>query len=428
MDAVPPPEDGPDADQRSLRYMFKVYGGFRGGSKNILMASFLTAIGGGMAWFVLILYLFELFPYLGSTGVIFSISSWTAMVVFLPGGLFVDRYDHRLTLAFALMLSTMAMAMFAIAQSLLFIIAAQLLNGAAMAIQRPSLQALMTEKTSDVRRKYLFSMQSFVSMLGVAIASGLAGGWTLAARAWFDMDLLSAYRVMFLVAAFANMAAVAIALGIRPGEEGRERREEMLHSPVDDGTDEGQARRRSLTFIAKFSAPMALIGFGAGFVVPFFQLYYKLKFDVDVSAIAWLFVATNLAMGASFFFIPNLAERKGSAKAVVATQGVAVANLAAIPFAPTFAIASPFHLVRMSMMNASTPIQNSLMMGAVRSMDRGKATAIAQLTWTSTNSIGITFSGFIMERNLDAPFVIAVAFYTVAVVLFWVWFRRVGEM
>jgi predicted MFS family arabinose efflux permease len=127
--------------------------------------------------------------------------------------------------------------------------------------------------------------------------------------------------------------------------------------------------------------------------------------------------------------IPNLAERRGSVGAVIATQGVAVANLAAIPFAPTFLIAAPFHLVRMSLMNASTPIQNSLMMGAVRQEDRGKATAIAQFLWNVTNSVGMVFSGYLMEsRGLDFPFIIAVSFYSVAVFIFWFWFRKVQEM
>jgi MFS family permease len=415
-------------DQRSLRYMLKVYGGFRGGSLKILVSSFLSAIGGGMSWFVLILYINELFPQLGNTGLVFSISGWTATFVLIPGGVLVDRYDHRTTLAFALMLGAVSMAMFSIAETLLVIFAAQILNGASMAINRPAYQALMTEKTSDVRRKYLFSMQSFVSMLGVAVASTMAGGWTLAARAWFDMDLLSAYRIMFLVAALAQTVAVTISITIRPGEEDREQEDERLTSPVDETEDPSVARKRSLRFIAKFSTPMALIGFGAGFVVPFFQIYYLLKFDVDVSQVAWLFAATQLAMGLSFFLVPNLAERRGSVGAVVVTQGIAIANLAAIPFAPMFIIAAPFHLFRMALMNASTPIQNSLMMGAVRPEDRGKATAIAQVAFTATNSIGITFTGFIMERNLDAPFAIAVSFYCVALVLFWYWFRKVGEM
>ena len=187
--------------------------------------------------------------------------------------------------------------------------------------------------------------------------------------------------------------------------------------------------RKGLWFIVRFSAPMALIGFGAGFVVPYFQLYYILKFDVDVSQVAWLFVATQVAMGLSFFLVPNLAERRGSVGTVVLTQSVAVINLALIPFAPIFLMAAPFHLMRMAMMNASTPIQNSLMMGAVRPADRGTAAAVGQLMWTLTNSIGITFAGFVMQNyGLDTPFIIAVSFYTTAVFLFWYWFRNVGEM
>jgi MFS family permease len=418
-----------DVDQRSLRYMMRVYGGFRGGARRLLAVSYLNAIGGGMAWFVLILYIYELFPHLGNTGVIFSIASWTTTFTILPGGWIVDRYDQRVTLVFSIMLGTVAMAMFAIAEHLWMILIAQVLNGAGWALMRPTFQAMMTVKTSDVRRKYLFSAQSLVTMVGVATASTTAAIWTSVGPDVFGLSLLASYRTLFMAAAVSNLVAILVCLAIRPGEEGREDEEEKLVSPIELETDENVARRRSFLFIAKFSTPMALIGFGAGFVVPFFQVYYVLKFDVAVSEVAWLFTATNVAMALSFFLVPNLAERRGSVGAVVATQGVAVANLAAIPFAPTFLVAAPFHLVRMSLMNASTPIQNSLMMGAVRPQDRGKATAIAQFIWNSTNSIGMMFSGYIMEGiGLDVPFIIAVSFYSVAVGMFWFWFRKVSEM
>jgi MFS family permease len=434
-EVAPPPRDPeeipplPDIEKRSLRYMMSIYGDFKGSARRLLAASFLTAIGGGMSWFVLILYIHELFPDLSNVGYIFSIASWTIVFFILPSGWLVDRFDHRKMLALALFISGISMAMFAMVQELWMIVLAQILNGASNALTRPAFSALMTEKTSDQRRKYLFALQSMVSMIGVAIASAMAGAWTIIARETFAMELEEAYRVMFVLAAMTNMLAVVIALAIRPGEEGREDKKEELPSLVDGDEDAAEARRKGLRFIVRFSTPMAFIGFGAGFVVPYFQLYYILKFDIDVAQVAWLFVATQVAMGLSFFFIPNLAERRGSVNTVVLTQAIAVINLALIPFAPIFLMAAPFHLMRMAMMNASTPIQNSLMMGAVRSADRGKAAAVGQLMWTVTNSIGITFAGFVMDNyGLDTPFIIAVSFYSAAVVLFWYWFRNVGEM
>ncbi len=416
-------------DERSLRYMLQVYFSFRGGALRLLGLSFLTSIGGGMSWFVLILYIYELFPHLTNVTVIFSISSWVSAFLFFPGGMLVDRYEHKRVLAFSILLGASAMVVFAIAQFLWMIVLGQVLNGMMMSINRPVIQAMMTEKTSDRRRKYLFSMQSVVAMFGVAIASSLAGVWTIAAQNMFAMDLETAYRYMFLAAAVADVMAISVALTIRTGEEGRESKEEKLPSLVDDDVDDDEARRRGLKFIVRFSIPMMMIGFGAGFVVPFFQLYYKLKFDVEVSEIAWLFAATQLAMAMSFLLIPNLAERKGTPRAIIATQGFAVVNLAIIPFAPTFYIAAPFHLMRMALMNASTPIQSSLMMGAVRPVDRGKAAAIGAIMWTVTNSASQTMAGWVMDTyGLDAPFIIAITFYSMAVVLFWYWFRNVGEM
>jgi MFS family permease len=83
-----------DRKRQRLSYTLSVYRGFGSGANKLLVLSFLTAIGGGMAWFVLILYIYELFPELTNVAIIFSIASWTSVVLFLPGGALVDRYDH----------------------------------------------------------------------------------------------------------------------------------------------------------------------------------------------------------------------------------------------------------------------------------------------------------------------------------------------
>lgn len=413
---------------RSFKSLLSIYMGFRGGARQLLVASFLMSLSGGMTNFVLILFIFELAPNLAYVGIVMSVSAWTAVIVFLPGGILVDRIDRRVTLAFSLMLSALGMASFTIASDLRFIVLGQVFLGASGAVAFPTMTALMSEKTSDKRRKYLFSMQSFVNMMGVAIATGLAGALSVIGHDWFNMTQESTFRLMFVISAMGQVGSILLTLALRPGEEGRENKEEQLTSFPEGEHDTPEASRRSLRFVIKYYTPMTIIGFGAGWVIPFFQLYYMLKFDVDVSQIAWLFAATQVSMGLSFFFIPALAERRGSAGTVMGTWAAATVTLAAIPFAPVFLYAAPLHLGRMALMNASTPISDSLMMGGVRPQDRGKAAGVSRFMWTTVNAIGQTFTGYLMARNPDLPFAITVSCYAVAIVLFWYWFRKIKEM
>ena len=414
---------------RDFKHLLSIYTGFKGGARRLLIASFLMSLAGGMTGFVLILFMYEIAPNLAYVGVVTSVSAWTAVFVFLPGGVLVDRWDRRKTLALSLLLSATGMALFAVSRDLTLIVLGQVFLGAASAISFPTLTALMSEKTSDRRRKYLFSMQSFVNMMGVAIATVLAGVLSILCQQYLGFSLEGTYRLMFVLSAAGQAGSILLALSIRPGEEGREDPDEALPSPFADEPDTPETSRKTLMFVIKYYTPMTVIGFGAGWVIPFFQLYYKLKFGVEVSDIAWLFAATQLSMGLSFFFIPALAERRGSVWAVVGTWTAATATLAAIPLAPTFVAAAPLHLVRMALMNASSPISDSLMMGAVRPKDRGKAAGISRFMWMSVNAIGQTFTGYIMQEiNLDLPFVITVSCYIVAIILFWHWFRRIKEM
>jgi MFS family permease len=405
-----------------------IYMGFRGGARQLLVASFLMSLAGGMTSFVLILFMYELTTDLGLLGRLVSLSTWTAVVFFIPGGLLVDRLDRRVTLALSLLFSAAGMGVFSVAQDLTLIVVGQILLGIAFSISFPTLTALMSEKTSDVRRKYLFSMQSFVNMMGVAIATIMAGILTVVLQSAFSMSLEATYRLMFVISAAGMVCSIVIALRLRPGEEDRENKAEALSSMFEAEGDSKETSRKSLLFVVKYYTPMTIIGFGAGWVIPFFQLYYLLKFHVDVADIAWLFAATQVSMGLSFFLIPALAERRGSVGAVTGTWGAATATLAAIPLAPTFLMAAPLHLVRMALMNASSPISDSLMMGVVRARDRGKAAGLTRFMWTAMNGIGMTFAGDLMAKNLDLPFVITVSCYIVATILFWKWFRKLGEM
>jgi len=413
---------------RSFKSLLSIYMGFRGGARQLLVASFLMSLSGGMTGFVLILFIYEVAPDLAAVGIVMSVSAWTSVIVFLPGGVFVDRVDRRVTLAFALMLSALGMVSFTLASDIKLVIVGQVLLGAAGAVSFPTITALMSEKTSDKRRKYLFSMQSFVNMIAVAIATGLAGALSVIGHDWFHLTQESTFRLMFIISAMGQVGSILITLTLRSGEEGRENLEEMLTTYPKDEPDSSEASRKSLRFVIKYYTPMTIIGFGAGWVIPFFQLYYILKFNVDVSQIAWLFAATQVSMGLSFFFIPALAERRGSAGTVMGTWAAATVTLAAIPFAPIFLYAAPLHLVRMALMNASTPISDSLMMGGVRPQDRGKAAGTSRFMWMSVNAIGQTFTGYLMAIDPDLPFIITVSCYIVATILFWYWFRTIKEM
>ncbi len=413
---------------RDFKHLLSIYMAFRGGARQLLVASFLMSLAGGMTGFVLILFMYELTTDLPLLGRLVSLSTWTSVVFFIPGGLLVDRYDRRTTLALSLLLSAAGMAVFSVARDLTLIVVGQILLGIAFSVSFPTLTALMSEKTSDVRRKYLFSMQSFVNMMGVAIATVMAGILTVVLQDVFSMSLEATYRLIFVISAGGQVCSIVVALKLRPGEEDRENKAEELPPMFAAEGDSETTSRKSLLFVAKYYTPMTIIGFGAGWVIPFFQLYYLLKFHVDVADIAWLFAATQVSMGMSFFLIPALAERRGSVGTVTGTWGAATVTLAAIPLAPTFLTAAPLHLVRMALMNASSPISDSLMMGAVRPRDRGKAAGLTRFMWTAMNGVGQTFTGDLMAKNLDLPFVITVSCYIVATILFWKWFRKLGEM
>jgi MFS family permease len=179
--------------------------------------------------------------------------------------------------------------------------------------------------------------------------------------------------------------------------------------------------------IGLFAITSILIGFGAGLVIPWFQVYFRLKFDASYSNIGYVFALQQFVLALSILLMPKIADRTGSVNTIVITQGLAIIVLVLIPSSPLFALAAVLFVVRAVLMNIAGPIQGAFMMGIICEEDRASATAINSLCWTGAWSLGTVVAGYVMEWNIDAPFIITAAFYTAYSVLFYLFFKDIKE-
>jgi len=189
---------------------------------------------------------------------------------------------------------------------------------------------------------------------------------------------------------------------------------------------EEQRREMDWKPLLKFSGLNGLIGLGAGFFVPLVATWLLLKFGVLDTWSGPVLALANLTIGAAAVVSAPLARRYGPVRAIVMMQGLSTVFMLSLAFMTNAILAATFYIVRAALMNMSSPIGDSFLMGIISPEQRGLASAVNSIIWRLPNSITTVAGGLLMEAGyLDFPIFLATAFYLVSITGFYVVFRNV---
>jgi predicted MFS family arabinose efflux permease len=121
-----------------------------------------------------------------------------------------------------------------------------------------------------------------------------------------------------------------------------------------------------------------------------------------------------------------LARKIGTVRAVVLTQGLSLAFMLSLAFVGDFVTAAIIYVIRTGLMNMSSPLLDSYLMGIVEPDQRGFASSLNSVIWRIPNSVTTIVGGIILfSGNFELPFLIAGACYIVGISLFYTVFRNI---
>jgi predicted MFS family arabinose efflux permease len=134
---------------------------------------------------------------------------------------------------------------------------------------------------------------------------------------------------------------------------------------------------------------------------------------------------SSLLLGFTTLAVPALARRIGVVKSIVLTQSSSTFFMLALPFSPDYLLASGIYIIRSFLMNMSSPLEQSLIMGLVAEDERGAASGISSALWKLPNSISSTIGAALMgEGLLIEPFYLATILYVISITIFWFIFSK----
>ena len=241
------------------------------------------------------------------------------------------------------------------------------------------------------------------------IVATLAG--SLGALAAFFADSRHWLLVYPIAALVALLAVSRLSTAVEGGRELTLEQKPPLH--------------RSKSIVIRLSALFALDSFGGGFVVQSFIAYwFALKFGTSHQTLALVFLAIGFIQAVSFLIAVRLSHRIGLLRTMVFTHLPSNVLLAAIAFAPTFAVALSLLLARYVLSQMDVPARQAYVAVAVEPSERTAAAAYTNTARYVTRPLGPLVGGAAMTLWVGAPFLIGGAVKIVYDLGLYALFRR----
>jgi MFS family permease len=392
---------------------------FRPNARLYLVYAIITGIAIGIFRLLFNFYVISLGFDEKMLGNLVTTSNMTALVVALPMGYLADILGRKRSLLLSAALISISIGMMVILPFSSILYSMNILSGVAQSLAGITMSPFLMENSGERERTYLFSFSSGLQMVSASVGNWIGGylpTWVGSARS-VEAVSSQAYGGSIL------MVSVALAIGIIPLIMIKMPRLEHSDRTIFAPFSYAAKYPKKLTMLV---LPMLITSIGAGLIMPFMNIFFRLQYHQTDQVIGMLFAWGSLAMGLGLLIAPPLADRLGKIQIVVITQGLSIPFLVLLGFSPLFWASTVAYYIRVALMNMSSPVYQTFVMEQVDPSSRAMVASLVSMSWNFGWAISPTVSGILQVRyGFGPPFMGTIILYTIAVFLYWVfWWRR----
>ncbi len=346
--------------------------------------------------------------WMGTTIMVMGI---TLVAASIPLGIVADKYGRRKMLILGNICASLSLVGFALTTNLALVMVVAVLEGIGEAAFAVSGSALLADKAGDEKRTAAYSLSGFLSWIAGALGAFAISSVLLLQT--FGLSSEQAHVALYVAIGLLNLSVTPVVFLIHEtprtrGERGR-----------------GLLPRRSGKVLVKFGVYSVLLAVGAGLFVPLMAKWFYYAYGATDAISGPVLGVSSLLTSVAVLMAPRLAAKFGLVRAIVLSQGLSTFFMVVVPSSPGFGVASFVYTVRVFLMNLSTPLTQSLVMGLVAPDERGAASGINASLWRLPNSLSTAVGAGMMGAGMLAlPFYIATVLYVAAISAFWFLFRR----
>lgn len=246
---------------------------FSQNSKIFLLSYFLTTVGMGIFSVIFNLYILELGFSASFLGLLISSHLIFSAVSLFPGGALSDRIGRKNTLMLSTAVKVLSIVILCTVKDQYLLLAANSVRGISTSLAQITVDPFIMEQSEPYERMHLFSvnaaLRSFSRMIG-----SLTGGILPGVFAFAVTGLAVQYQYTLTAAGFFT------AFALFPLSLIKEKKIAIDHSAASRPLFSGKR-----TFVLQFTLTSIIIGFGAGVIVPFFNVYFSQELHATAAQI-----------------------------------------------------------------------------------------------------------------------------------------------
>ena len=392
--------------------MFNTYRGMSKEAKYLIYSSVLPSVAYGMFYTDIAYFLTTVqglsFNLMGLIVTVMGISTFATSV---PMGIAADKYGRKRVLILGNIIASVIIAVFALTTNPALLIIAAIFEGISEAASSASSSALLAEKAEGAKRNSAFSMFGFAQ----STAFGLGAIAILATSTMGGFTDKESHVLLYVILAVLSLSSTLIMFKVS----------ESKRSTKANATLSELLPRKSKDVLVKYVFTGAIIAFGAGMVIPLMTAWMKAQYGIPDSLSGPILGISSIVIGVSTLAAPWLAKRFGMVNAIVITEGISTIFMFITPLSPNYIVASIVYTSRAFLMNMSSPLAQSMIMGLVPEDERGAASGVSAALWRLPNALSSFIGAWLIGMGLlAAPFFLAALFYIVSISLFWYYFRN----
>ncbi len=275
--------------------------------------------------------------------------------------------------------------------------------------------------STPYERTHLFGTSQSFTILSSFVSNTIAGllpGW-FTLLFMLPLDSPPTFQLALLI------HVIPLALSIVPLLMVKEVNPEEVTTAESQSQIDTEPKGRK-TLLVQFALVNIFIGLGAGFVIPYLNVFFWEFYELPTALVGFIQGLGSLSVAMGVFLAPVLSNRIGKVKTVVVSQGLSLPFLIAIALIinPYIAIAS--YILRVVLMNAAMPVDNTLRMESVPRRWRANMSAISSFSWNLPWAISTQITGPLFDQGLYlVPFWFTFACYSFATLLYTIFFRGI---
>lgn len=384
-------------------------------AKLFLITSFVLQFLNGGYQVVYNLYLSSLGYGSDFIGTVGSVRLVVGALMAIPLGIMTTQIGYRRSLWITGIIIIFSIFGLANTNSRLLIFTLSIIWGLAFVLRGILTAPFLSSHSSIEERAHLFGVTFSLHMWAGMLGNFLAGSLTESLQ--HTLGTAGAYQGALNVFGAVSLLGMIPIFFLKPDRRVRDRKFNAILENV------GRvARNREVISLLIYNA---LIGTGAGLVVPLFNVFLRMRLQATDFQIGTLMSLTQIATSIGCLMTPALIRMFGQSMAVVISQFLSIPFLIVVGGVPNLTIVGSAYLFRHSLMNMVNPIIDSVGMQVVRQDDRPTASSLIQTINNMGRGAGMYLSGILFaEGKYLLPYIITCCLYLSGSLVFFFSFRE----